>query len=464
MNDPGIPSFPHDDSGPLVGVSRDNPDLGVHLNEPAPGRNLIALGRSGVGKSTLIGHILSHKLDRKAAGRDDDAIVVVDLHGDLVPNVLRMVPPSVAGRVRLLDFAGPDRVPALNLLDPSIFPDRGSCVEQILSTLRHSWDSWGSRMEEVARSAFMSFYDFNSHPDTIRSEMLTLLDLPLFLETGLYVGSGAGARAEMTRFQRHVMARVGDPGLRAWLVDLLNLPSYTRLEVMAPLVSRLNAHTSHSRASLALWQRESLLDFAGTLRDGGILLVSAGAGFLGRVPASLLGSAVISAVESALLGQLSSWGDGDRRCLLACEDFGMIPGTDWVRLLSDSRGLGMSLLLSSPSIQGWEERSSWILGGFGSIAAFQVSPPDALAVSAEMGLEGGSDRLLSGQHSFECLLRVHPPSGVGPVLPVSLFPPRPPVPGFQESRDAVLSASLSSTVDVPEARRRIDQELDARPP
>ena len=40
----------------------------------------IILGRSGVGKSTVIKHVLAHKLQRKAAGKDNDAIVVIDPH------------------------------------------------------------------------------------------------------------------------------------------------------------------------------------------------------------------------------------------------------------------------------------------------------------------------------------------------------------------------------------------------
>ena len=49
-----------------------------------------------MGKSTLMHHIVAHKMREKAAGRDSDAIVVVDPHADLVAGLLQHVPPEIA--------------------------------------------------------------------------------------------------------------------------------------------------------------------------------------------------------------------------------------------------------------------------------------------------------------------------------------------------------------------------------
>ena len=58
-----------------------------------------------MGKSTLMHHVVAHKLKEKAEGRDADAIVVIDPHTDLVEGLLRHVPPSLADQVRLIDLA-----------------------------------------------------------------------------------------------------------------------------------------------------------------------------------------------------------------------------------------------------------------------------------------------------------------------------------------------------------------------
>ena len=54
-------------------------------------------------------HIVTHKLREKAAGRDGDAIVVIDPHRDLVDALLRHVPAEIADKVRLIDLADEER-------------------------------------------------------------------------------------------------------------------------------------------------------------------------------------------------------------------------------------------------------------------------------------------------------------------------------------------------------------------
>ena len=64
-----------------------------------------------MGKSTLMHHVVAHKLQEKAAGRDKDAIVVVDPHADLVAGILEQVPESLIDKVRLIDLADEDPFP-----------------------------------------------------------------------------------------------------------------------------------------------------------------------------------------------------------------------------------------------------------------------------------------------------------------------------------------------------------------
>ena len=68
-------------------------------------------------------HIVAHKLREKAAGRDGDAIVVVDPHADLVSDLLEQVPESLASEVRLIDLADERGAVGINLLDTRIFAD-----------------------------------------------------------------------------------------------------------------------------------------------------------------------------------------------------------------------------------------------------------------------------------------------------------------------------------------------------
>ena len=56
----------------------------IHFPDDLLRRHHLYVARTRMGKSTLMHHIVTHKLREKAEGRDGDAIVVVDPHADLV--------------------------------------------------------------------------------------------------------------------------------------------------------------------------------------------------------------------------------------------------------------------------------------------------------------------------------------------------------------------------------------------
>ena len=97
------------------------------------------VARTGMGKSTLMHHILVHKMREKAAGRDDDAIVVVDPHADLVAGLLEHVPASLANGMRLIDLADRSRSVGINLLDTRVFADRDRTADSMVRVTQGLW-------------------------------------------------------------------------------------------------------------------------------------------------------------------------------------------------------------------------------------------------------------------------------------------------------------------------------------
>ena len=299
----GALSSSGEDAGPVVGKSGNR---SIRLPESSIQKHGIILGRSGVGKSTLIKHIVGYKLDRKAKGKDDGSIVVIDPHADLVRDILTMVPQEIVHKVRLLDFGRTDRVPGINLVDPELFPDRDRCVDTIVNTVRHLWEHWGGRLEDLLKNSLLMVYEFNSHPDTKREDMLTMLDILSLLEDGTPAGKGKkNSGVEMSAFQRTVIERVRDPRLKQWFNMYLGWPQETRAEAVGPVHSRVGAYAASQRASVVMGQRESTIMLNDVLQDGLVLLVSTAQGTIGRGPAALMGGTMVSLVESALRAQES---------------------------------------------------------------------------------------------------------------------------------------------------------------
>ena len=98
--------------GALVGETTAGRPRPIHFPDDLLRRHHLYAARTRMGKSTLMHHLITHKMREKAEGRDGDAIVVVDPHADLVGGLLEHVPEEIAGRVRLIDLADSRGTPA----------------------------------------------------------------------------------------------------------------------------------------------------------------------------------------------------------------------------------------------------------------------------------------------------------------------------------------------------------------
>ena len=449
-----------EDSGPLVGKAGNRE---IRLPESSIRKHAVILGRSGTGKSTLIKHIIDYKLQRKAAGKDEGAIVVIDPHADLVREILHLVPQEIAHKVRLLDFGRMDRVPGINLVDPQLFPDRDRCVDTIINTVKNLWEHWGSRLEDLLKNSLLIVYEFNSHKDTRRDEMLTMLDILGLLEDGEEVGQGRNSKTEMSPFQRRALSRVKDPRLKQWFHMYLGWPRETRAEAVGPVHSRVGAYAANQRASVVMGQRESTIMFSDVLSEGLVLLVSTAQGTIGVGPAALMGGTIVSLVDSALRDQESIEPDKRAKCLLVCDEFQTVTGADWEGMFAESRKYGCSLMLATQSLARLDrpERNlkAGVLGNVGVIVGYQMAAEDARIISAEMDSDRVPEQLLVNLNPYHCCVRINSDTTCYPAFSMKTAPPPDLSHGSDEAVRAVLEASMAYTVDYAQARARMDKDV-----
>ena len=124
-------------------------------------RHHLYVARTRMGKSTLMHHLVTHKLREKAAGRDNDAIVVIDPHTDLAAGILQHVPESLVDRVRLIDLSDETRAPGINLLDTRIFSDRDRTADSVVRVAKGLWEQWGPRMQSILEQTVKTLHEAN---------------------------------------------------------------------------------------------------------------------------------------------------------------------------------------------------------------------------------------------------------------------------------------------------------------
>ena len=181
--------------GALVGDTTAGAKREIRFPEDLLRRHHLYVARTRRGKSTLMHHLVTHKMQEKAAGRDNDAIVVIDPHTDLVGGLMEHVPESLIDRVRLIDLSDASRAPGINLLDTRIFADRDRTADSVVRVAKGLWEQWGPRMQSILEQTVKTLHEANEQVEADRQ--YTILD-------GLRLLSN-------DPFRNSVLAKLSDP-------------------------------------------------------------------------------------------------------------------------------------------------------------------------------------------------------------------------------------------------------------
>ncbi len=368
----------------------------IRFSEDLLRRHHFYVARTRMGKSTLMFHVIAHKLREKAAGRDDDAIIVVDPHADLVESLLGHVPEEIADQVRLIDLADDSRAPGINLLDARVFTDRDRSADSVVRIAHGLWDQWGPRMQSILEHTVKALHEYNRHPDTREDEQLTILD-------GLRVLSDL-------KFRRQVLLRVADPFIIDWWSTILPQWSReTRSQAQAPVQTRLAYYSSSKKARDILGQPRSTIDLRETILKGGILLVSTAQGAVGRDVSALVGASLLNLVDAVIREQGQLPPDRRRGALVVVDEMQSMPGVDYDSMLSELGKFGASFILATQSLAKLDDLSptmrDTVLANVGCLAVFQVSATDARLLTGELDKARVDEEDLVSSAAHHCYVR-----------------------------------------------------------
>ena len=441
--------------GALVGDTTAGKARPIRFPDDLLRRHHLYVARTRMGKSTLMRHLIVHKMREKAAGRDKDAIVVVDPHADLVGGLLEHVPEEIADKVRLIDLADRRGVPGVNLLDTRVFADRDRTADSVVRVAKGLWDQWGPRMQSILEQTVKTLHEANEHPDTDEHEQYTILDaLPLL---------------SLEAFRERVLERVSDPYLLEWWArDFGKWRNEYRAEALAPVQTRLSYYASSKRARAVIGQPRSTIDMRRTILDSGVLLVSTAQGSVGRDVAALVGASLLNLVDSVIREQGGLPPDQRRGALVVVDEMQSMPGVDYESMLSELGKFGASFVLATQSLAKLDDLSptmrDTLLANVGCLAVFQVAGNDARQLVWELGKDRVSEDDMVSLPVHHCYVR----ATVGTErMPAFSMMVRKPEEGDPERADRI-KASLSSYVTTDEkiaaqqaeARKRVEDFRD----
>ena len=380
--------------GALVGDTTAGARREIRFPEDLLRRHHLYVARTRMGKSTLMHHVVTHKMQEKAQGRDGDAIVVVDPHTDLVAGILEHVPESLADRVRLIDLSDESRAPGINLLDTRIFSDRDRTADSVVRVAKGLWEQWGPRMQSILEQTVKTLHEANEQVEAERQ--YTILD-------GLKLLSNEP-------FRKDVLKKVSDPYLLEWWANTFTGWSRDyKADSLAPVQTRLSYYASSKRARAILGQRRSTIDLRRVIHDGGILLVSTSQGTVGRDVAALVGASLLNLVDAVIREQGRLPLSRRRGALVVVDEMQSMPGVDYESMLSELGKFGASFILATQSLAKLDDLSrtmrDTLLANTGCLAVFQVAGNDARTLVWELGKERVTEDDITSLPVHHCYVR-----------------------------------------------------------
>jgi hypothetical protein len=319
--------------------------------------HMYIIGKTGVGKSTLLETLIKGDLD---AGH---GLALIDPHGDLVERVLRQVPPE--RKTEVLYFNVPDTTHtfAFNPLQHVAPSRRPLAASGMLNVFKRLWDdSWGPRLEHILRNALLALLD---------QPQATLADILRLLTDG--------------SFRRQAAAKIQNPQVRSfWLKEFEGYPARFRAEAIAPVQNKVGAFLADPVLNRILTKHDSSFRLRDVMDQGKILLVNLAKGIIGEDTASLLGALLVARFGLAAMSRADIPEEQRKDFFLYLDEFHSFTTLSLAEMLSELRKYRLNLILAHQYLAQLDPKiRDAIFGNVGTIISFRVGAVDAELLAEE---------------------------------------------------------------------------------
>ena len=323
----------------------------VTLPDHVRDRHVYIIGKSGMGKSTLIANAVIANM------RAGEGCCVVDPHGDLIATgdnpLLDYVPEERIRDTIYFNAADKEYPLALNMLAASQDDELSLLADNLLVTFRRLSDaSWGPRMDDILRATLQTLMHV---PGT------TFLDIKRLLHN--------------EDFRRSITKQLHHPMLKEFWEE--DFPRYSK-DASSPIVSRVNKFLYLPQLYAMLASAESKIDFYDVIKNRKILLVNLSSGTVGEDNAQLIGSMIVTQLQMAIMRRASVPPEQRHPYYFYVDEFQNFTTSSFEKILSEARKYKLCLTLAHQFIsQLPDAQRDAIFGNIGTMVMFGCGDKDA---------------------------------------------------------------------------------------
>lgn len=331
--------------------------------------HIYVIGKTGVGKSTLLLNMAISDIQR------GKGLCIIDPHGDIAEDILNYIPQERITDViyfNATDTEYPTGFNPLHAIDPS---QHNLVTSSLISTFKKIWaESWGPRLEHIFRFSLLTLLCYPK---------ATLLDIQPLL-TDVY-------------FKNKVLNYVADTAiLNFWKNEFDKYTPQLRNEAIAPILNKTGLLIASLPLRYIVGQQESSFKMQEVLDTSKILICNLSKGQIGEEASALLGSMLLTSIQSATLCR-APYGPHQRiPFYLYVDEMHSFVTLSFADILAESRKYGLSLFLAHQYIEQLHEKiRSAIFGNVGTLISFRIGAEDAEYLKKEFDPVFSKDDLVN---------------------------------------------------------------------
>ncbi len=318
-------------------------------------RHMYIIGKTGVGKSEFLKDMIMQDI------RSGHGLAVIDPHGDLIEDMLPMIPPERAEDVILFDPSDTSRPMGFNMLEAETEEQKHYVVSSIIGLMYKLFDPnktgiIGPRFEHAIRNAMLTvMYEKGS----------TFIEVVRILTDATYV--------------QELLPKVQDPIIRRyWTDQIAQTSDFHKSEVLDYIVSKFGRFVTNKMIRNIIGQSDSAFNFRKVMDEQKILLVNLAKGKIGEENSSFLGLILVPKILVAAMSRQNIPKEQRKDFFLYVDEFQNFATPDFAQILSEARKYKLNLVVANQFIgQMEEEVKNAIFGNVGSVVSFRVGVTDA---------------------------------------------------------------------------------------
>ena len=318
-------------------------------------RHMYIIGKTGTGKSEFLKDMIMQDI------RNGEGLAVIDPHGDLIDDVLTLIPSKRAEDVILFDPSDTKRPMGLNMLDALTEEQKHYVVTSIIGLMYKLFDPnktgiIGPRFEHAIRNAMLTvMYEKGS---TFVEVVRALTD---------------------SSFVQELLPKVVDPIVRRyWTDQIAQTSDFHKSEVLDYIVSKFGRFVTNKMIRNIIGQSISSFNFREVMDNKKILLINLSKGKIGEENSSFLGLVIVPKILIAAMSRQDMPIDARRDFFLYVDEFQNFATPDFAQILSEARKYRLNLIVANQFVgQMEEEVKNAIFGNVGTLISFRVGVTDA---------------------------------------------------------------------------------------